>query len=419
MVDKFSHGFINSVYEFNDYTLNELICKLAQKMDEVITQSNESFNYLDWLKGQGLSDEFIKIMEQWKENGTLETLINEQLFNDLNTKIDNNKTESDESINAINERLDTIINKDKMKYHGYNFIYGDNNYTPTLEVLYNRANTQIEIGSNSVACVVFVYIDDSNWNFSYHFNINDIKEISEYLYSNGISTTILKVHWQQGNYSELDFGKPSSLFFNKLKTEIYDKLIPILKKCGLEYISITNEMNKVTNQYSSSECKTLLNNLINLAKSNNLKTISCFAGANEFVNSDKNFIKQLDCIGINDYPAVSYNGLDSNINGCTEYLKNHSNISTIIDIIGDKPLIITEVGCMDYIDSLSAPYKWDYSEDQQIETNGIIQNIYISSYLNYCDYEKRIKGIFIWESLFNGFRPLETTQKTLKERWKK
>ena len=53
MIDKFSHGFINSVYDFNDFTLNELLCKLAQKMDEVITQSNESFNYLDWLKGQG------------------------------------------------------------------------------------------------------------------------------------------------------------------------------------------------------------------------------------------------------------------------------------------------------------------------------------------------------------------------------
>ena len=50
MIDKFSHGFINSVYDFNNYTLNELLCKLAQKMDEVITQSNESFKYLDWLK---------------------------------------------------------------------------------------------------------------------------------------------------------------------------------------------------------------------------------------------------------------------------------------------------------------------------------------------------------------------------------
>ena len=89
MIDKFSHGFINSVYDFNDFTLNELICKLAQKMDEVITQANESFNYLDWLKGQGLSDEVIGTLQAWKEDGTLDTIINSNVFNELNSKVDN------------------------------------------------------------------------------------------------------------------------------------------------------------------------------------------------------------------------------------------------------------------------------------------------------------------------------------------
>ena len=108
MIDKFSRGFVNSVYDFNDFTINELLCKLAQKMDEVITQSNESFTYLDWLKGQGLSDEVIKLMIEWKENGTLQTIINEQLFNSLNTKIDENKAELERNINEINSHLDTI-----------------------------------------------------------------------------------------------------------------------------------------------------------------------------------------------------------------------------------------------------------------------------------------------------------------------
>ena len=112
MIDKFSCGFINSVYDFNDFTLNELICKLAQKMDEVITQSNESFNYLDWLKGEGLSDEVIKIMLEWKENGTLETLINENIFNELNTKIDNFQTDVNNKVdtfkNEVNNNFDTM-----------------------------------------------------------------------------------------------------------------------------------------------------------------------------------------------------------------------------------------------------------------------------------------------------------------------
>ena len=88
MIDKFYHGFINSVYDFNDFTLNELICKLAQKMDEVITQSNESFSYLDWLKGQGLTDEVINILSAWKDDGTLNNIINGTIFNELNTKVD-------------------------------------------------------------------------------------------------------------------------------------------------------------------------------------------------------------------------------------------------------------------------------------------------------------------------------------------
>ena len=88
MIDKFSHGFINSVYEFNDFTLNELICKLAQKMDEVISQSNEAFNYLDWLKGEGSLNEVLNILLAWKEDGTLETLINDVLLENIQNDLD-------------------------------------------------------------------------------------------------------------------------------------------------------------------------------------------------------------------------------------------------------------------------------------------------------------------------------------------
>ena len=122
MIDKFSHGFINRVYEFNDFTLNELLCKLAQKMDEVITQSNESFSYLDWLKGQGLSEEVIKTLLEWKENGTLENIINKNLFNGLNTKIDEINTQLDTkaNINEINEQLETKVNKNEIYLNDYN-----------------------------------------------------------------------------------------------------------------------------------------------------------------------------------------------------------------------------------------------------------------------------------------------------------
>ena len=77
MIDKFSHGFINRVYDFNDFTINELLCKLAQKMDEVITQSNESFNYLQWLKDEGAPSYIIELLTQWKDDGTLDNILSE------------------------------------------------------------------------------------------------------------------------------------------------------------------------------------------------------------------------------------------------------------------------------------------------------------------------------------------------------
>ena len=110
MIDKLSCGFINSVYNFNDYTLNELICKLAQKMDEVITQANESFNYLDWLKGQGLSDTVINTLLAWKDDGTLDTIINTTIFSELNSKVDTFQEKVNNELETKKLEIDNIIN---------------------------------------------------------------------------------------------------------------------------------------------------------------------------------------------------------------------------------------------------------------------------------------------------------------------
>ena len=81
MIDKFMHGFLNRVYDLEDYTQLEINSKLIQKMDEVIDNCNNAYEYVDWLKEQGLSDEVINTLLSWKEDGTLENIINHNVFN--------------------------------------------------------------------------------------------------------------------------------------------------------------------------------------------------------------------------------------------------------------------------------------------------------------------------------------------------
>ena len=122
MIEKFEHGFLNRVYGCQDYTQLEIDSKLIQKIDEVIGECNNAFEFVDWLKEQGVSDEIIKIMLEWKEDGTLQTLINENIFNELNKKIENTKVviedklniykeENNNQLNNINLEVDNNLNK--------------------------------------------------------------------------------------------------------------------------------------------------------------------------------------------------------------------------------------------------------------------------------------------------------------------
>ena len=49
MIDKIMHGFLNRVYGYDDYTQLEINSKLIQKMDEVIDNCNNAFEFVDWL----------------------------------------------------------------------------------------------------------------------------------------------------------------------------------------------------------------------------------------------------------------------------------------------------------------------------------------------------------------------------------
>lgn len=132
MVESLEPSFIKcnasiSVYDFNAFTIQELICQLFTKMNEVIKQSNKYTSLitdvLNWVQNEGLKDEVNKVLESWKTDGTMDNIVNENIFNniqsklsklvendkDLNEKIidlKNKDSEIDEEIETINGRID-------------------------------------------------------------------------------------------------------------------------------------------------------------------------------------------------------------------------------------------------------------------------------------------------------------------------
>ena len=115
MIDKFMHGFLNSVYGYDDYTQLEINSKLIQKIDEVIDSCNNAFEFVDWLKEQGVPDEVQTIIDTMLEDGTLENLINveklEQLKSELSSSIKHLTSETENKVNQMNTTMDNRINE--------------------------------------------------------------------------------------------------------------------------------------------------------------------------------------------------------------------------------------------------------------------------------------------------------------------
>ena len=113
MIDKFIHGFLKRVYDLEDYTQLEINSKLIQKIDEVIDECNNAFEFVDWLKEQGVPDEVQTIIDLMLEDGTLEKLINieklNQISSQLNSDINHLTTETENKLNQMNNTMNTKI----------------------------------------------------------------------------------------------------------------------------------------------------------------------------------------------------------------------------------------------------------------------------------------------------------------------
>lgn len=112
-----------SVYDLDVYTSMELYYKVAKKLNEVITELMrfegvvsdevvEQNEKLVYLLGEGLNTEVVNFIKQLIANGTIERILNFELFNDLNNQIKNLSVKKITLNDCDKDLLLAIQNKD-------------------------------------------------------------------------------------------------------------------------------------------------------------------------------------------------------------------------------------------------------------------------------------------------------------------
>lgn len=159
-----------SCYDYSGYSLQELLCQFFEAINQCIENSKEMLELAKWLVNEGLSQEVLKTLNQWKDDGTLARIINEEIFQELNNKIievenglNEYKTSNDQKVLNLENDNSNIkklmkVPLGKPKFSTLAFLPDNNletfvmqsmcfNYnTKTIVVLYASKDTNVQDG---------------------------------------------------------------------------------------------------------------------------------------------------------------------------------------------------------------------------------------------------------------------------------
>ena len=121
---------IFSVYDYDGLTITELLCQFFTKINECIDISNETIDLAKWLVNEGLELEVAKKLVMWLEDGTLENIINVNLFNSLNEKINGLSSQLEHNTNLIKNGFVNIKE--------YEHLVIDDDYTVAIQTALNE-----------------------------------------------------------------------------------------------------------------------------------------------------------------------------------------------------------------------------------------------------------------------------------------
>lgn len=112
-----------SIYDYpSTYSITELLCEFFKAINGCIEICNKTIDLTEWLVNEGLSIEVAKKLDSWLQDGTIQEILNEKIFKELNDKVNTNKdsidtlnteftnykTTTDNKIELIKQNLDSV-----------------------------------------------------------------------------------------------------------------------------------------------------------------------------------------------------------------------------------------------------------------------------------------------------------------------
>lgn len=306
------------------------------------------------------------------------------------------KTNIEITENIINQNYSKLF--DKIKSVNMYVPYNTNEFDD-YQTLINKA---IEVGCNYISfCPRLAMTEKTSNSITRSADDELLKKYIDYAISKGLKI-ILKPHIfiTNGDISGSSNIQPTdlSLWIKSLQ----DNLVYYYTLLGnkISIISISNECTH-QNDKNLDDWTTLINTLKGL-NSNILTTVAVTD-----VGIETNVVYPLvDIIGCNLYiglkgnKSTPINILRKSIYDDFSYDKDF--ITKLLKISRElnKPILITETGCLPYSESLNTPGRWDYPPETPKDED--IQVIYYKTVLPTYINSKRILGCSIW-SLTDGF----------------
>lgn len=406
MIKGIAEDVLKRVYDFSEMTNEELRCKFFQKLQECIDLCNNTSDILDWIKNEGIEKEVSKFLNTWKDDGTLDKIINIDKINALKTELLNTINENKTSLdNEIANIISQITTDKENIYNQINKIYNDGlrkckatfgfsaigsacSDCKTLEDEIVMLNKFKEIGITSFSCCM--YVNEADGTFDIEDNTTMLDGIINYCKENNLSIPVIKLHFK--NINTID-----NSFYGKLENLIV-RLNNIFKVINYETLFLWNERtDDLRNNYLTSALTTAAVYCTNVLK---VKAAIALQGYTPIglIKDNKALLNALNVIGINHYPHISAKGEDTviadSINGwkdscITENIKYIKNLKPNLDVY------ISESGLIASWRALCDPGHWSFDWQTYDNNTGKVCEIFYTGMFEVLKNED-IPYIFGW-----------------------